>query len=104
MKQHRHHETRSNIVHFSDCSDLHARGKRSSGVYDVRPTPNSDWARVFCDMKEDAGWTVVQRRETGDVSFERNWADYKHGFGSLYGEFWMGHQVNGGTTNVQHNK
>ncbi|XP_059179597.1 angiopoietin-related protein 7-like [Physella acuta] len=46
---------------------------------------------ALCDTKTDGGgWIVIQRRVKGDENFTRNWDDYKNGFGSLAGDYWLG--------------
>lgn len=38
------------------------------------------------------GWTTIQRRKSGLVSFFRDWRQYKQGFGSIRGDFWLGNE------------
>ncbi|KAI8033366.1 fibrinogen-like protein 1 [Drosophila gunungcola] len=45
--------------------------------------------RVSCSSSPP-GWTVIQRRIDGSENFDRNWADYKKGFGNVKGEFFIG--------------
>ena len=46
---------------------------------------------MFCDQTTGGGgWLVFQTRLDGSVDFYRGWAEYKRGFGSLIGEFWLG--------------
>lgn len=33
---------------------------------------------------------MIQNRFDGSVNFERNWAEYEHGFGDMSGEHWLG--------------
>ena len=43
-------------------------------------------AQVFCEMRQDGGWTVFQRRSGTPVSFNREWAAYRMGFGDYSGK------------------
>ncbi|KAK5614476.1 hypothetical protein CRENBAI_022587 [Crenichthys baileyi] len=75
-----------------DCSDHSLRGRTRSGVYLVTPDLRGSSFPVFCDMELDGGgWTLLQRRQDGSVSFNRTWVEYQAGFGVLNGgEFWLG--------------
>ncbi|XP_051543850.1 fibroleukin-like [Myxocyprinus asiaticus] len=74
-----------------DCSDISVLKQRTNGVHRVTPDPKNSSFLVYCDMESfGGGWTVVQRRINGSVSFNRTWAEYKKGFGDPHGEFWLG--------------
>ena len=38
------------------------------------------------------GWTVIQRRRVGLTTFDRDWKQYKKGFGTVRGDFWLGNE------------
>ena len=62
------------------CAELYQRGFTSSGVYRIAPSPKV-WFEVWCDQETDGGgWTVIQRRLNGEVSFDRDWKTYKGDF------------------------
>ncbi|XP_078602810.1 uncharacterized protein LOC144876697 [Branchiostoma floridae x Branchiostoma japonicum] len=70
-----------------DCADWFAKGSRDDGIYTVDDPPFNIW----CDMDPfGCGGTVIQRRTSGSLDFEREWSDYENGFGDLDGEMWLG--------------
>merc|ERR1719354_814748 len=81
----------------SSCSEIKDFNPSApSGIYTINL--NNDDVDVFCQNDVDGGgWTVLQNRYDGSVSFQRSWDDYSVGFGSLSTEFWLGlepvHQI-----------
>uniref|UniRef100_A0A8C6SL81 Si:ch211-203k16.3 n=1 Tax=Neogobius melanostomus TaxID=47308 RepID=A0A8C6SL81_9GOBI len=74
-----------------DCASIYYIGERRSGLYTVIPLMAGVPVQVYCDMDTDGGgWTVIQRRVDGAVTFDRTWGDYRDGFGDLRSEFWLG--------------
>ena len=74
-----------------NCAELYKSGEITSGIYTINPDNALPDFKVFCDQKNaGGGWTVVQRRLDGSLDFDRNWSDYRNGFGNLDGEFWFG--------------
>ncbi|XP_049297131.1 ficolin-1-like [Anopheles funestus] len=63
-----------------------------SGIYTIQPEkPFEEPMTVLCDQEYNkGGWIVIQHRFDGSMNFFRNWKEYKHGFGNLDGEFWLG--------------
>ena len=50
---------------------------------------------MFCDMDlKGGGWTVILRRvnDSLEPSFNRNWTEYRNGFGKFNANFWLGLQ------------
>ncbi|XP_062567908.1 fibroleukin-like [Saccostrea cucullata] len=79
-----------------DCKEHHENGKTTTGVYEIYPyetVPSS--ISVLCDMETlNRGWTAIQKRVDGSVSFNKTWDEYKAGFG-IPGEedFWIGNEL-----------
>ncbi|XP_062602758.1 ficolin-2-like [Saccostrea cucullata] len=78
-----------------DCKDLRENGQTITGVYDIYPYSTLIMPiNVYCDMTTNGGgWTAIQKRVDGSVIFDRNWADYKNGFGSPEQNVWVGNDV-----------
>ncbi|XP_064545282.1 techylectin-5B-like isoform X1 [Drosophila montana] len=67
--------------------------ENSTGVHDI-DVAGFGKVSVLCDSQTAGpGWTVVQRRFDGSVDFYRNWSEYRKGFGSLTGEFFLGLEI-----------
>ncbi|XP_006628293.2 fibrinogen like 1B [Lepisosteus oculatus] len=83
------------IVYDQDCSMLYDRQKVPSGFYRIKPKLVAEPFLVYCDMTDGAGWTVFQQRRSGRVDFNREWSDYKEGFGHFKrsnDEYWLGNE------------
>ncbi|XP_066995760.1 angiopoietin-4 [Anabrus simplex] len=79
------------------CVDLLNAGMRDSGVYYLQIRGTTYWfLKVYCEQEvAEGGWTVIQRRDDfGEPreNFNRDWADYKNGFGDPAKEFWLGNE------------
>uniref|UniRef100_A0A671UGV4 Microfibril-associated glycoprotein 4-like n=1 Tax=Sparus aurata TaxID=8175 RepID=A0A671UGV4_SPAAU len=83
--------TSGNKKYPRDCSVIHQDKSQRSGVFTIYPDGPRSAVQVYCDMDSlRGGWTVFQRRMDGSVNFYRPWDQYKRGFGSAAGEYWLG--------------
>ena len=77
---------------FYSCLELFNSGYTKSGKYDVKPFLNTS-KTVYCDQDtEGGGWTVFLRNAHGLVTFDKNWTEYKNGFGNVKSNFWLGNE------------
>ncbi len=77
------------IPALRDCEDISMSGVKQSGIYPISTANQS--LLVYCDLSTtNTGWIVIQRRVDGSTSFERDWVDYKTGFGNISHNYWMG--------------
>ncbi|WP_241474373.1 fibrinogen-related protein, partial [Mycolicibacterium neoaurum] len=86
---------------FADCVDAHQNHLKgeTNGLFKIKPggTDSTQVAEVYCQQEGlMGGWLLVQQRQSGALSFNRTWAEYRGGFGSVdaagNGEFWLGNQ------------
>ncbi|CAG2212160.1 unnamed protein product [Mytilus edulis] len=75
---------------YKDCSEMKSK-RRESGIYTIYPD-KSKGIKVYCDMTDGKGWTVIQRRIDGSTDFARTWNEYKEGFGDVRKEYWFGNK------------
>merc|ERR550534_2474562 len=66
------------------CRDVHSDNPRKVTVL-------ANGLEVMCDTQtDDGGWLVFQRRTGPELNFTEDWANYKHGFGTVIGDQWLG--------------
>ncbi|XP_061191064.1 ficolin-1-like isoform X2 [Saccostrea echinata] len=44
-------------------------------------------------VTEGGGWTAIQKRVSGSVSFNKTWEEYKNGFGTPTDSYWIGNDI-----------
>lgn len=77
----------------ADCKQIKDMGKNVSGVYRIQPILAYNPFLVWCEMVTmKGGWTRILNRVDGSENFYLNWTSYKHGFGKLAKEHWLGLQ------------
>ncbi|XP_053238033.1 fibrinogen-like protein 1 [Podarcis raffonei] len=75
-----------------DCSEIFKQSEENSrdGLYVIQPAKEP--IGVYCNM-QDGGWTVIQHiTANSTVDFDRTWQDYKHGFGTINDNYWLGNE------------
>ncbi|KAL2296980.1 hypothetical protein Nmel_015032 [Mimus melanotis] len=79
---------------FQDCAEVRRAGIHASGIYTLHIANLSEPKKAYCDMETDrGGWTIIQLRANGSLSFQRSWREYKQGFGDASGEYWLGNEA-----------
>ncbi|XP_037335793.2 fibrinogen alpha chain-like [Pungitius pungitius] len=83
-----------------DCVNAqqhHLKGE-ANGLFKIKPSgADGGVVEVYCRQEGlMGGWLLVQQRESGALDFNRSWAEYRVGFGSVdaagRGEFWIGNR------------
>ncbi|XP_071837318.1 uncharacterized protein [Apostichopus japonicus] len=73
----------------SDCQAYSTEDSNS-----IRLIQPAGWTgnpfQVMCDVSDGGGWLVFQRRVDSSLSFHRDWNEYREGFGTADGNFWLG--------------
>ncbi|XP_064100839.1 angiopoietin-related protein 7-like [Macrobrachium nipponense] len=81
-----------------DCSEIAQQGQTVSGVFTIYPYKcghTGEGVQVWCDLDGVDGWTIVLSRKPllHQVDFNKNWRDYKMGFGDPKSEYWLGNDA-----------
>ncbi|XP_016979324.2 fibrinogen-like protein 1 [Drosophila rhopaloa] len=72
---------------LSTCSEFdQCPSEGPTGIYNMKMRGINAF-KVPCNS---TGWMTIQRRMDGSQDFNRNWVDYKNGFGDVKREFFIG--------------
>jgi len=64
----------------SSCQDIYDSNPLArDGIYKIQVAGQSPTV-VECKFDSGAGWTVIQKRSTGRLDFNRTWREYQRGF------------------------
>ncbi|ESO85001.1 hypothetical protein LOTGIDRAFT_168263 [Lottia gigantea] len=87
-------EVKSNAL--QDCTEgyvmLDILKDRGFFITSIKPLPDPEEPfEVLCYL-EWGGFTIIQQREhlSQSTDFNKNWIEYRNGFGTLHGNFWLG--------------
>ncbi|XP_050089828.1 fibrinogen-like protein 1 [Anopheles aquasalis] len=73
---------------YWSCKDVPTK---VSGTYKIRMKENLDPFQAYCaQVSMGGGWMEIQYRSKGELDFNRNWMDYRKGFGEVNEEHWIG--------------
>ncbi|NWT19111.1 ANGP4 protein, partial [Vireo altiloquus] len=80
---------------FQDCAELPSLVGMHLAIHSKPPPACPSLPlQAYCDMETDrGGWTIIQLRANGSLSFQRSWKEYKQGFGDAAGEYWLGNEA-----------
>uniref|UniRef100_A0A453YZA8 Fibrinogen C-terminal domain-containing protein n=1 Tax=Anopheles gambiae TaxID=7165 RepID=A0A453YZA8_ANOGA len=69
-----------------------AAGQEQSGKFLIQPTEHDEPFLGYCVQQTNfgGGWLVIKHRDNRWLDFDRNWSEYRNGFGSVEEDVWLG--------------
>ena len=74
-----------NTARGKTCHEILARDPHNAknGYYKIHLPDQPAPVIVECFFEDGRGWTVIQKRTTGHLKFNKSWREYKNGFQSV---------------------